>query len=512
MAPSKRQECVGVSESTGLTDACRAERPERPCGGARTRLVGWAHGAWPELAVSLWAGVLLLSSSGCDKGDAATSTAAPSATHNKPLPARKALKMACRETKAGARFLVGEVGEQKKLESDGAASIDLPFAVEVGSAVATSDAFALSALKGHQALVAMVSKEGGQGSELQLDEVHGDVEPPKLASDGDRLVAAVVGNDAGSNTLTLVAVQRAAGENALTRGGSIEKGRDGSNAFDIALGEAGGLLVWDRWDKAKGHGIIEALPFDPTTLDPKRAQAALDLAGDDAETPRVVRRPGGFWLVWVSHGAPEALAPVRPTRGTGAQQLTPARPVQGGLPEVDGDVTSVIDVTPRRLKVAPVDAYGAPTAQPTMITPKDSHVLAYDALAVGGGLLLAWRDDPTTLGVEAPKVHVADVRIDGSVTVQVVEDQRLRAGTPRLFLDARAKQPARPWLSLIGEEGRPLLGYFEGRAALAGPLQEVSGLGLGEPLAMADGRLVLARPNGRALDIIVVGCELKAAR
>jgi hypothetical protein len=397
---------------------------------------------------------------------------------------------------------VGEIGKRKRSEVDEEGAIDLPFAVEVGSAVRTSDGFAVSALKDRTALVALVAEDAGQGRLVELEEVHGDVEPPKLASYANKLIAVVVGNDATSSTLSLAAVHHTGGEAAVTHGRQVRQGRDASNAFDLAVGGSGGLLVWDRWDRASGHGRIEHLVFDPVTLDEKRPPGTVDLGDDDAETPRILARAGGFWLVWVSHGAPERPSSV----------ARPGAPPHGAASAVGSasteELTSVIDVTPRRLKVVALDGAGVPVGKPLTVTAPDAHVLTYDVVSFRDGLLMAWRDDPTALGVEAPSLHWARVNPDGSVLSEVIEDARLRVGTPRLFLDRVGKPKPAAWLAAVGAAGRPLFGYFDADGGLVTPLQEVTGLGVGEPLALHASRFLLAQPKGRALDLQVASCEL----
>jgi hypothetical protein len=160
------------------------------------------------------------------------------------------------------------------------------------------------------------------------------------------------------------------------------------------------------------------------------------------------------------------------------------------------------------LKIVPLDAAGAPTAAPIMITKPDAHVLAYDVVPFGEGTLLAWRDDPTTLGAEAPLIHLATVSAAGSVKTEVIEDASLAAGTPKLFVDVASKSEPRVWLSAMGNGGKPRMGFFDGSGELAAPLEEVTLLGINEPLALHGGKFLLGRPNGRALDLSVVGCGL----
>ena len=511
-----------------------------------TRLVGWAH-RQSQLGV-----VVVLAGSagfGCDKpsaSDAASSaTALPAPSSSVPAAKPKAvapekLELSCREEKHGARFLVGEVGKvrpklperlagpQTVAEDDDGDAIDLPFAVEAGGAVATSDGFALAALEHNKAVAVTLARDGASGTTIELAEVHGDVEPPRLASNGERVVAAVVGNDAGSSTLTLMAFQPARGSATLKRGAQVSRSREAGAAFDLALSATRGLMAWDQWDSSKSHGTIEALGFDPVTLEgqgsngdgsrgePGKGERPTGdkakgekskregtetgvrvLSGtDDAESPRVIPRTGGFWLSWVSHGPPAKTARKDPSPDAGTE----------------AEYDSVVEVTPRRLKLLPLDERGVPTAEPTLVTAPDAHVLAYDVVPFGDGVLLAWRDDPTSLGAEAPNVHLARVQPDGTVTPEVIDDEEVAEGTPRLFTDRDAAAQPRTWLGLMGKRGRSRLGYLDPAGKLAAPLQDVAGFGLGEPLALESSRFLLGEPRGQALDLFVVRCAIGSSK
>lgn len=385
---------------------------------------------------------------------------------------------------------MGEVGKGTgDQDPDGGGAIDLPFAIEVGDAVSISDGFAVAALNERRAIVGLVAPDGAGGTIVELDEVHGDVEPPKLASYGDSLVAAVVGNDAGGGTLSLAGIQRAAGAATVTRGAQVTRARAASTAFDLTLGQDAGLLVWDEWSKSSAHGTVQALVFDPASLAARAEQKLVSPSDDDAETPRVIPRPGGFWLSWVSHGPPEKHAMSAPDSDAGEA------------------FDSVVDTTPRRLKLMPLDRGGEPVAEAKLVTAADAHVLAYDMVPSGDGVLLAWRDDPTTLGAEAPEVHLARMGADGNVALELIDDELVAAGAPRFLSEATAKGPGEVWLALMGKQGRSRVGYVAPTGKLRGPLQDVPGFGNNEPLARSGARFLLGQPNGRALDLSVVDCH-----
>lgn len=472
-----------------------------------TRLVGWAHRK-RRLSAIVLLGPLGF---GCDKpaahetAPAAPSSSARAAPAKSPPPQK--LELSCREEKQGARFLVGEVGKARPRsqsrgdDGDEEDVIDLPFAVEAGGAVPTSDGFALAALKNHKAVAVTLARDAASGSSIELAEVHGDVEPPRLASSGDRVVAAVVGNDAGSSTLTLMAFQPGRGAATLKRGAQLSRSREAGAAFDLVLAPTRGVIVWDQWDASKSHGTIETLSFDPATAQGEGEPRVLSGPDDDAESPRVMLRKGGFWVSWVSHGPPAKTA-----------RRAPRPSVDPGDAGTEAEYDSVVEVTPRRLKLVPLDERGVATAEPTLVTAPDAHVLAYDAVPFGEGVLFAWRDDPTTLGAEAPKIHLARVAPDGTVALEVIDDEEVAEGAPRLFSDRDGAAHPRTWLALMGKRGRSRLGYVEASGKLAGPLQDVAGFGQNEPLALESRRFLLAQPRGQALDLSVARCALGSAK
>src|SRR5690606_29293024 len=160
------------------------------------------HGQASQRAAFAAGVVLALGVTACSKsekpGEPAVVKSAPERTS--PPPEQH---ITCKEPTARAHFLLGEVGKPRSHggEQD-VEGIDLPFAVEAGSAVPTRTGFAVAALEADRALLALVAREGGQGHVLELTRVYGDVEPPKLASRNEHLISAFVGNDAGSQTLT----------------------------------------------------------------------------------------------------------------------------------------------------------------------------------------------------------------------------------------------------------------------------------------------------------------------
>lgn len=396
------------------------------------------------------------------------------------------------------------IGERKTSEAeDGGDEVALPFAVEVGAAEPHGDGFAVAALRTQAgktgAVVALIGRDADSGKVVELGRTFGDAEAPRLASRAGKLVLAVPDNDAGGGTLRLANLRGS----DVTWGADIEQGRDESQVFDIELSESRGLLVWDEWDESAEHGVVRAVSFEPSDLGNATRPRTLSPDGDDAEAPRLARRPGGYWLAWISRQPPERPA----DRPKARRQKKGAKPAPEPAEPPPDD--PVVDLGRRWLRIAPLDQNGALLAEPRDVTGRQAHVLVFDlAVLPSGGAVLAWRDDPTSPGVERGAVHLARVGAGGAIEVSTLEDEAVGAGTPTIVVDV-APRPGAPslWLALgsitdstrllaLGPDGRP-------RDALAGE----PAVGNAEPLAMTGGRLLLSRPRGLAVELSGVRCS-----
>ncbi|MCC6214494.1 MAG: hypothetical protein IT376_06470 [Polyangiaceae bacterium] len=398
-------------------------------------------------------------------------------------------------------FTVGESGAVRPPDEDGgepAPAVPLPFAVEVGAAVATTDGFAVSALRAQQAgthaLVALVGGEVSGGRVVDLGRTHGDVGPPAIAARAGRLAVVVPDGDVHGGRLRLAEIR----DGGVVWGGEVTHGHDDSHAFAVALGEERGVVLWDELTGTPGRSAVRAATFavgDPGSLTRARALTAAD---EDAEGPEIAARGGGFWVAWVRRAA---------TR-RGALRDGPTAAPTGSERERMPDPPAIA-LERRALVLAPLDAAGALSAAPQVVSAAGAHVLAFDLVAAAdGSAIVAWRDDAAGPGIEARTVHLARYSTGGSVARAIVEDDRVGAGVPTLLVDASAPEGATvAWLSLagLGDEAQ-LLAFSEplqpadtlaGEAALLG----------GEPLAIRGGRFLVGRPRGLAMELFAVACR-----
>jgi hypothetical protein len=457
-------------------------------------------------------GVVLLALvlSGCKKKPNDAAPPAPAASGSSVAGPAAAAGPRCRTTPVRS-FSIGERAPPQSGGDAGEGEDDdqelaLPFAVEIGSAVATPGGFAIAGLRsmagGSGAFVAFFEVPSGSGRVVELGRTYGGADPPRLAAQGTRLVAVVPDHDASSGRLRLASIAAGASPPGVTWGGEISASRDQSAEFSVELGESRGVVVWDEFDKKHRRGTIRVSSFDAANVATVTEPRTISLETRDAEAPRLAPRPGGFWLAFSSRPsvAPDKRTPLAKA-GPGASAKSPSDA---------GSDDSVVRVGQRGIDVVPLDANGSPTAEPRSVTLPRAHVMAFDIGAgVDGALLLAWRDDDTAPGVESGSVYMAKVMPDGSITRSVIEDDQGGAGVPSLVVDRQkpARAGAHPlWLALASVSDRTRLGALSHDGQLLDTLGSDPLLSNAEPLALRDGRLLLGRPRGMAVELSVIDC------
>jgi hypothetical protein len=451
-----------------------------------------------RLAIAL---VICAAHVGCSKKPKATESAPSASATNSSAPSSPAR---CTSPNASALYVIGEAGPVTKPDAgdeDGGVDLPgLPFAVEVGRAIAVGDGFAVGALstkKGAtRAQVAVVDGKSLQGKLLDLGSVKGDVDPPELASFGDRLMALVHDNDANGALLRLAKLGARSTE--VTWGTQVPEGRDESHVADIEIGKERGAVVWDAYDKAHKHSQVHVYTFgldDPSNTTRPRV---LSIEGRDAEAPRVVRRPGGVWVAWVEH----AVDP----RATKPKPLPAPRASSSAGEPVDEPL--VVDLGQRTLTVQVLDENATPSGPIVDVSGAKSHVVVFDMVpAPDGGLFVAWRDDDRAPGGEGNGVKLARVRADGTAEQHAV-DETLGVGAPLLLVDESPKDPRdRVWLSLESISDASRIASVGDRSELVDMLDTDPLFQNGDPLAVSKGRMLIARPKGLAIELGVLECR-----
>jgi hypothetical protein len=348
----------------------------------------------------------------------------------------------------------------------------LPFASEVGDGVSWAGGFAVGVLHETDAALALavvtLGPDGDNAQTIGLGAAHGDVEPPRIAARGNVLVAGVLEPEPNGRSLRLARVHDA----TVSWGATLHQKGGESQAFDMALGEKKGVVVWDEEDP--NRSAVMASTFDVATAANPTVARAISPASTDAESPRLLARPdGGYWLAYI------------------------ARAANGD----DGDARSEgEDVGFRWLEIVPLDANGSPSAAPRPVTPKSGHVLVFDlAPADEGAALLVFRTDDTPIGSAGGQVMRTIVRSAHVDTPTVlVEGDEVGAGVPTV---------RGGWLAVTDAADATRLAPIRVSGEMTAPLRAEPDIGTGEPIAAHHDRMLVARPSGRAVKLQVLRCS-----
>jgi len=374
----------------------------------------------------------------------------------------------------------------------------LPFAPEIGgAALLPSGAFAVGALepkKSELRALALLLAPGAMQRRVDLGSVHGDVLPPRIAARGGVVVSAVPTGAPKGTLLRLCRIESIEGTPVIRWGKEIPSGADESDSFSLEVGEGHSVLAWDEWDAEGGHSKVVAATL--VDSDPANVTAALTLsaAGEDAEAPLVVARPGGFFAAWITNGkrAPDAEQRKETTEK-----------------EALGEDTPAVDLGPRWLMLRRLDARGSPAGLPLAVTPRDGQVMGFDMVATkDGAALVAYRDDRAAPGTAGGLLWSVVVHAGGSIHPQRLEADDLGAAAPQLFVDAAATGSAPvTWLSVAGESDSTWLTTLDAEGREEDPLAAEPALDGASLLGVRDSSVLVARPRGRGLELSSARCR-----
>jgi hypothetical protein len=326
---------------------------------------------------------------------------------------------------------------------------------------------------------------------VELTRVYGEVDPPAVVPFRDGFLAVVADHDASSVVLRSFALGPPFDGAALRRGAELGSARRDAAEFALETSGASVLLALTKLEK--GRGLIQLARIDAEKLTLQGSPInVVSSAEGEAESPRLVRRPGGYFLAYIVRGA----AP-RP-------KTVPAR-----APELDGGAPlSLLDQGPSALEIVPLDEKGVTVGSPRRATPAGAHAIAFDLAATpDGSALLVYRDDRDGPGLARSGVEAVQLRADGSLTTRSW-DVGESAGLPALLGDA-APPGGRPWAWVFApsEQGSGLAALFAEPLAI-GELLTDPQLAGAEVLAASRGRLLLGRARGSQHELSVVECKV----
>lgn len=382
-----------------------------------------------------------------------------------PVPASR-----CEDPGAG----VFSLGEDKPTEE----GEPLPFAVEIGDGTAFEGGFAAGALipggnTSAKAAVVVFDAQGGNAKVISLGGAHGDTPPPRVAPAGTALLTALLESSAAGRRLRIGKIEGG----ALTWGPAFDQGRDESLAFDVVAGPSRSIVAWDDDAREPERGVVRVATFTTDALGAPSAPRTITGKDTDAELPRLVRRPGGYWLTWVAR---------RPERVNTSDRE----------PGEDAEF--------RWLEAVPLDELGAPTAPAKRLTPDTGHVLTYDVEEGQDGKAIAvYRDDDTPSGSGGGIVMKVVLRPDGASEPVVIADRNLGVGTPSLLSG---------WLAVADSVSETRLARLDERGELQESLDSEPVLGRGEPLAARGDALLVVRPRGKGVRLFVTRCHPSGVR
>ena len=397
-------------------------------------------------------------------------------------------------------FMIGEAGSPRSapppsleagapVEAADELEDDLtPFAVEIGRGTVFAGGFAAGARRdaegGAVAMVATLGIDGTGGKLIKLGRSRGDLDPPVVAGIGDVVLAALLEPNAGGRSIRIAKVQ---GE-AVTWGLELSEGRDESSAIDLAASGARAVVVWDDVNVEEKRSHVMLSSFDVATMRSVTSARPVSAPKTDADSPRLIARPGGYWLGYLARANEGAKTKKDPSNAG-------EKAAKKG--DDDGDDESGEAIQNGWIEVMPLDENGAPTAAARAVTPKSGHALSFDLeLGDDGAALLAWRDDDTPTGSTGGRISSALVRLGGGVEVHVLADESFGAGVPDLL----------PGWLVVGGLGATKLGAIDLRGVLTGGLDPEPSLGTGEPLAATKDAILIAKPAGKAMRLGVVHC------
>jgi hypothetical protein len=426
-------------------------------------------------------------------GSASVASEASAAPPAPPAP------LVCNEQGASPALTVGQAQARPKpsdVDDEDDQEVELPFSVDLGTARASADRFGVGGIQtragASYAFIALVDAKGGSGQSLELGRVFGEVDPPAVVAFGDRWLAVVADHDASSVVLRLFALAPPFDAPSLRRGAEVGSARRDAAEFALEASDKGALLAFTKLEK--GRGFIQLGNVDVEKLTLEGSPVTVQTSGEgEAESPRLARRAGGYFLAYIVRGA----AP-RP-------KVVPRKQ------ELDGGVENLLEEGPTAVEVVPLDTKGIAVGAPRRATPPGARVIAFDlAPAPDGGALLVYRDDRDGPGLDRSSAEAVQLRADGSLTTRTWEVGE-SAGLPALLVDA-TPPAARPWAWLFASSERVAgLAALTSDALGLGELMPEPRLSGAEVLAASGGRLLIGRARGGQRDLSVLECKVNPA-
>lgn len=373
-----------------------------------------------------------------------------------------------------------------------------PFAVQLGRGVRFGGGFAVGSQRqaegGTVSMIATLGAEG-DGKLVRLARSRGDFDAPVVASAGSAILAAMMEPNAGGRAIRIAKVEG----DRVTWGPELSENNDESFAVDIQASGSRALVVWDDVPLGRERSVVELATFDVETMRGSGGRA-ITPPSIDADTPRIIGRPGGFWLSYLVHGVAKTAPTAEGDDEPGDPSAPPKKPEKKGARDKDDSDTEAAGeaIAHQWIELLPLDESGFSAGAARAVTPKDSRVIGYD-LASGedGRAVLLYREDDTPSGSHGGRVKVVIAELGGIGDPQVIAEEGVGAGVPMLFGG---------WVVIHSLSGSVQLGAIGPKGELTSELSPEKSLKQGEILAADGDAFLVATPAGRAMKLSIARC------
>jgi hypothetical protein len=245
--------------------------------------------------------------------------------------------------------------------------------VVVGDVALTGNAIFVGVVRGDgQRRVQSVVRAGldlGDIRTFDVGDAFGDDPPPSPRASGGAVRVAVVEREKSDGGRMRVLRVVRLGDGVGPTEATIVQQPDESTAYDVAWTAESGLAAWDEDAPAN---------VDAGKIGADRGFVKVQRIGDgsrprvaspettDAESPRLLARPGGFWLAWLARRPEEELYGVE----------GPGEPREF-----------------RWVEVLPLDARGEPAGPVRRVSPERGRAVAFELAMFGNDLVVLVQDE-----------------------------------------------------------------------------------------------------------------------
>lgn len=318
--------------------------------------------------------------------------------------------------------------------------------------------------------------------------MHGDVPPPAVAASGGALFAAVSDGDAGGGSLRVARVDLV--DASVAWGVDLHEGDDDSREVSLAVGAGRVLVVWDAWYREAGRGILSFSSAPESELQKASKPQALLSDERSLSAPRLAAGSHGHWLAYSVADVPSG------SHSKKARELRAERVASGEAWVEDRPAQSV--------ELLRLDASGKVTSPPIPISGVGEDVSSFDLAALGSdAAVVVWRWSTPTGGAGG-EIAASIVRVDGSVSKQAIEAERLGPGDPTLL----PSSDAGAWLTVAADDDRAQLGWLPAAGAPGGMIALTRDEQLGSAALLADAGSLLVLEQGEAGPVVLEAfCE-----